>query len=95
MSEVPSPVRDRDERLYVPEQEGWKARIKDGWEKQYCFYKRPGEDFFHLLMSGEIFLQRGEEQVCLMCALRRGIVTTDRLYWQRAERRVREKSPKA
>ena len=71
-----------DVRLYAPAPEGWQAKIKDGWERQYCFYKRPGEDYFHLLMSGEIYLIHGEETVCLMCALRRGIITTDRLFWQ-------------
>ena len=71
-----------DARLYVTAPEGWRARIKDGWERHYCFYKRPGEDYFHLLMSGEIYLEHGEEMVCLMCALRRGVITTNRLYWQ-------------
>jgi hypothetical protein len=75
-------VDDCDVRLYVPELEGWTARVKGGWEKLYCFYKQPGQDYFHLLMGGEIYLERGEEVVCLMCALRRGIVTTDRLHWQ-------------
>ena len=75
-----------DVRLYVPDPDGWSARVKQGWEKLYCFYKQPGQDFFHLLMSGEIYLQRGEEVVCLMCALRRGLVTTDRLNWQHRDR---------
>ncbi len=53
-----------------------------GAEKCYCHYQNPGESYFHLILAGEIFLQRGEEQVCLNCALRHGIVTDNRLYWQ-------------
>jgi hypothetical protein len=71
-----------DVRLYLPDPEGWTARVKRGWEKLYCFYKRPDEDSFHLLMGGEVYLERGEEVICLMCALRQGFVTTDRLNWQ-------------
>ena len=71
-----------DVRLYLPDPDGWTAKVKQGWEKLYCFYKQPGQDYFHLLMGGEIYLQRGEEVVCLMCALRRGLITTDRLNWQ-------------
>lgn len=76
-----------DVRLYLPDAEGWHARVKRGWEKLYCFYKLPGQDYYHLLMGGEIYLQRSEEVVCLTCALRHGIVTTDRLNWQRHGRK--------
>jgi len=79
----PEPV---DARLYVPDPKGWTARVKQGWEKLYCFYKQPGQDYFHQLMSGEIYLERGEEVVCLMCALRRRLITTDRLNWQHRDR---------
>ncbi|MBL8848195.1 MAG: hypothetical protein JNG89_00845, partial [Planctomycetaceae bacterium] len=77
-SDTPSP----DVRLYLPDIDGWSARVQKSGERLYCFYKLPGQDYFHLLMDGEIFLQKGEEVVCLMCALRRGVVTTDRLNWQ-------------
>lgn len=72
-----------DCRLYVPQAEEWQAHIKQGWEKMYCYAKNPGEDYFHLIMGGEIYLQKGDEVLCLRCAARQGIVTTDRLYWQR------------
>jgi hypothetical protein len=81
-----------DGRLYVPDPEGWRARVKQGWDKLYCFYKQPGHEYFHLLMSGEIYLERGEEVVCLMCALRRGIITTDRLNWQHRHRSLGKSS---
>jgi hypothetical protein len=73
---------ERDARLYVPAADGWAAHIKQSGDREYCFFQSPGEDHFHLLMGGELFLQRGHEKCCLNCALRRGYVTTDRLFWQ-------------
>lgn len=89
--DVPSPGDARvpdpaDVRLYFRHPDGWSARVKQGWDKLYCFYKQPGQDYFHLLMGGEIYLERGEEVICLMCALRRGLITTDRLNWQHRDR---------
>jgi hypothetical protein len=78
-----------DGRLYVP-QEGWQARVKRSWEKEYCYAQNPGDDFFHLLLSGEVYLQRDNEKYCLTCALRNGLITTDRLYWQRPGRRLKK-----
>lgn len=78
----PVPV---DRRLYVPYAEGWKAVIKPGWDNEYCFSKNPGEDFFHQLMCGEIYVQRGDEKYCLSCAVKHRIITADRIYWQRRE----------
>ncbi len=73
---------DNDRRLYLPSPEGWEAKLKLGWEKDYCHRQNPGEDYFHLLLNGELYLQDGDEKYCLNCAVRLGIVTTDRLYWQ-------------
>ncbi len=81
----PDPVL-ADARVYVPYAEGWRAFVKQGWDKQYCFHKNPGEDYYHLLMQGEIYLQSADESVCLTCALRNGILTRDRLYWQHGAR---------
>ena len=67
MPEVPE-SKAGEERLFVPEYAGWKAAIKNDWNKEYCFVQKPGEDFYHLLLTGEIFLQRGNEKYCLSCA---------------------------
>lgn len=75
-----------DVRLYVPNADGWETRIKRDAEKLYCYQKAPGEEFFHMILGGEIFLVRGEEKLCLRCALRNGDVTSDRLFWQHAGR---------
>ena len=71
-----------DVRLYIPEPHVWTARVKLGWEKEYCYAKLPGQDYLHLLVSGEIFIESRDERLCLTCALRRGVITTDRMYWQ-------------
>ena len=79
----PSPdLPSGDQRLYVPNADSWTTKVKRGWKKEYCFSKAPGEDFFHRLMGGEIYLEQNNERYCLTCALRYGIITTDRLYWQ-------------
>ncbi|HXY33681.1 MAG TPA: hypothetical protein VEI07_05600 [Planctomycetaceae bacterium] len=70
-----------EERLYVPEYAGWKVALKDDWTKEYCFAQNPGEDFYHLLVTGEIFLQRGTEKYCLGCAVRHGYATHERGFW--------------
>jgi hypothetical protein len=76
-----------DVRLYLPDAEDWVAHIKRDSEKIYCYQKHVGEDYFHLILSGELYLQNGTEKLCLRCALRRGVVTTDRLHWQHRVRR--------
>ncbi|MCA9116644.1 MAG: hypothetical protein KDA79_16300 [Planctomycetaceae bacterium] len=72
-----------DVRLYALHPDGWDVRIKSTWEKEYCHARLPGEEHFHLLLCGEIFLAQGGEKFCLQCALRRGVITRNRLYWQR------------
>ena len=76
-----------DARVYIPRNEGWQAHLKQGWDQLYCYLKHPDEEAFHLILNGEVFLQRGDEKFCLNCALRHGVATSDRLYWQRRKRK--------
>ena len=81
-NQVPAgPTDVPDIRVYVAHPEGWSAHVKRSWDKEYCFQKRPGEDYFHLLMHGEVYLEHDEERYCLQCALRRGILTHNRVNW--------------
>lgn len=75
-----------DLRLYVPYPSGWEARIMDNSPREYCHFKSPGQDFFHLLVPGEIYLQYGTMKYCLNCAYRFTRITDDRLFWQRGTR---------
>ena len=81
-SEPATSVDDR--RLYVPEADSWTAHIKGDGDKDYCCAKRPGEDFFHRLSRGEIYVSREFEKYCLDCATRFGFITANRMYWQRS-----------
>lgn len=81
-----------DTRLYVQENsEDWDAKIKRDSERVYCYAKLPGEDWFHLILNGEIYVTRQHERYCLRCALRLNFLTHDRLYWQH---RVPKKPPR-
>jgi hypothetical protein len=79
-----------DIRLYLVEPDSWEALIKRDSEKLHCYQKNPGEDFFHRISKGEVYLQSETEKLCLTCALRRGVATQDRLFWQN---RVPRKPP--
>lgn len=76
-----SPSITADRRLYLTDA-NWTAKIKLNWDREYCFAKNPGEEHFHLLMNGEIYLTRETEIFCLNCARRRGLLTDNRLHWQ-------------
>lgn len=91
-SAAPSPVKEGgtdangdpipDTRLYVPDNEDWDVHIKRDSDRLYCYSKHPGQDWFHLLLNGEIYVSRQHEKYCLRCALRMGFLTEDRLFWQ-------------
>tara|TARA_R110002111_G_scaffold258083_1_gene326843 strand:- start:80990 stop:81289 length:300 start_codon:yes stop_codon:yes gene_type:complete len=74
----------QDARLYVPhkETEHIGVQVKTSASKEYCFSKNPGEDHYHLLMHGEVYVTNGHDMLCVECALRHGFLTKDRLNWQ-------------
>lgn len=80
----PPAKEDTDIRVYLAQPDGWSAHVKQTGDREYCFQKNPGEVFFHLIMYGEIYVKRDEESYCLKCALSRGILSHDRLNWQKA-----------
>ncbi len=89
---IPLQLRDvpHDLRLYIPYANGWEARIMDNSPREYCHFKDPEQDFFHLLLPGEIYLQYGHVKFCLNCAFRYTRITDDRLHWQRGVRQKGE-----
>jgi hypothetical protein len=60
-------------RLYVFEP-AWRVSIKRGSHREFCFVMAPGQDYYHRLLDGEVYLYHGDEKLCLSCACRRGIV---------------------
>lgn len=65
--------RESPSRLYVFEP-GWRVSIKQGSHREFCYMMAPGQDYYHRLLDGELFLYHGDERLCLSCAVRRGII---------------------
>jgi hypothetical protein len=63
-------------RLFLFEP-GWRIGRKNGSDREFCYTIAPGQDFYHRLLDGEIFIYRADEKVCLPCAARRGLLNTD------------------
>ena len=74
-----------DPRLYLPDSEPqkWNVGIQMGSDTSYCSLHNPGEEFFHLIVPGELYLERDLDKCCLRCAVRHGLLTNDRLFWQK------------
>jgi hypothetical protein len=60
--------------LYVFEP-GWRVSIKRGSHREFCYAMAPGQDYYHRLLDGELYLHHGDEKFCLSCASRRGIIS--------------------
>jgi hypothetical protein len=59
--------------LYVLEP-GWRVGIKRGNHREFCYLMAPGQDYYHRLRDGELFLHHGDERLCFSCAARRGLL---------------------
>lgn len=74
------PIDDREPiaagRMYLAEP-GWRIGVKAGSDKEFCYMMAPGQDFYHRLLDGEIFLHRHDEKLCLACASRRGLLVAE------------------
>lgn len=63
-------------RMYLAEP-GWRIGVKAGSDREFCYMMMPGQDFYHRLLDGEIFLHRHDEKLCLACASRRGLLVSE------------------
>ncbi len=80
-SDQPSlPVTDDDSgrfrRMFIFEA-GWRVGVKTGSMRELCYMMAPGQDYYHRLLDGEIFLERDRERLCLPCAWRRGLISLE------------------
>jgi hypothetical protein len=73
---------DQDENEKAPEahrlflhEPGWRVSLKVGSERDFCYAMAPGEDHYHRMLDGEVFLHNLEERLCLACAERRGLLS--------------------
>ena len=73
---MPTPIQPRrfqtppgsnPRRLFLYEN-GWRIALKAGSDREFCFMTAPGQDYYHRLLEGEIYLARGDEKLCLACA---------------------------
>jgi hypothetical protein len=60
-------------RMFVFER-GWAAGVKSGSHRELCHMMAPGQDFYHRLCDGEVYVYQGTEKLCLACAFRRGLI---------------------
>ena len=66
----PAPPR----RLFLREP-GWRVALKVGSERMFCYMMAPGQDYYHRLLDGEVYVYNGDERICLACAVRRGLLS--------------------
>jgi hypothetical protein len=76
----------KDLRLYVKDPKTCEVRVKQSAERAYCYLQDPDQDYFHLILSGELYVQRGHERYCFNCARRMGLLTDNRMHWERRKR---------
>ena len=69
-----SPAGSGPQRLFLHEP-GWRVALKVGSERVFCYMMAPGQDYYHRLLDGEIYLHHGDERLCLACAERRGLLS--------------------
>lgn len=69
----PSPA---PQRLFLFEP-GWGVGLKVGSERVFCYMMAPGQDYYHRLLDGEIYLYHGDTRLCLACAERRGLLSSE------------------
>ncbi len=60
-------------RLFLREP-GWRIGHKHGSDREFCHSIAPGQNYYHRLSDGEIFVYTGEEKLCIPCADRRGLL---------------------
>lgn len=75
----PDPVDDPTPRRLFLHEPGWRVSLKVGSQREFCYMMNPGQDYYHRLHDGEVYLQRGdgEERLCLACAERRGLLSLE------------------
>jgi hypothetical protein len=61
-------------RMFIFEP-GWRIGVKSDSVRELCYMIAPGQDYYHRLLEGEIFLVRDGERLCLTCASRRGLIS--------------------
>lgn len=62
------------QRVFLHEP-GWNVALKVGSDRMFCYMMAPGQDYYHRLLDGEIYVHHGDERLCLACAERRTLLS--------------------
>jgi hypothetical protein len=73
----PSSARSADFHRMFLHEPGWQVALKVGSVREFCYVIAPGDDHYHRLLDGEIFLFSSEERICCACAERRGLLSRE------------------
>lgn len=46
--------------------------------RMYCHAQQEGEEYYHRIALGEVYLNRDDENFCLNCGFRRGLISLER-----------------
>ncbi len=60
-------------KMFIHER-GWTVGMKTGSHRELCHMMAPGQEFYHRLGDGEVYVQQGTEKLCFACAYRRGLI---------------------
>lgn len=71
--ETPTPPAREALRLFLYEP-GWGVDLKSGSDRVFCYMMAPGQNYYHRLLDGELYLRNHEERLCFACAERRGLI---------------------
>src|SRR5262249_21663197 len=63
-------------RIFLREP-GWRIGHKVGSVREFCYMMAPGQDYYHRLLDGEVYLYNAEERLCFACAERRGLLSRE------------------
>ena len=74
-SPEPKPAEKTEPRRLFIHEPGWRVALKIGSVKSFCYQMAPGQDYYHRLLDGEVYLHHGDERLCIACAERRGLLT--------------------
>lgn len=66
-----------ERRLYLAEP-GWHPVIKQGAETLHCHLANAADGYYHRIAAGEVYVSRDTDHYCLNCALKKGILTSER-----------------
>jgi len=73
-SQNPVEIPPAPHRLFLHEP-GWRVTLKVGSDREFCYAMAPGQDYYHRLLDGEVYLFNNEERLCLACAERRKLLS--------------------